>query len=66
MKVIFRSYICASVLLAVASLSYVTAASRAPQRDQKVAPALAMNCCDDPPPCGYPGGPPCPWGLPGN
>jgi hypothetical protein len=62
MKTIVRTYTIAAAVLAVASLTFVAAAPRNAKAHSSAAPslALAMDCCDDPPPCGLPGYPPCP------
>lgn len=66
MKTIVRTYAIAAALLAVASLSYLYAAPKAVATHTLTAPSLAMDCCDDPPPCGNPGEPPCPGGFTGK
>ena len=66
MKTIVRTYVVAAALVAVASFSYVNASTKAALHRSSTAPALALDCCDDPPPCGLPDEPPCPGGPGGN
>ena len=61
MKTIVRSIIVAGGLLALASVSYVAGAPKSSH-----ARTIAMNCCDDPPPCPDPTNPACPPNLPGS
>jgi len=60
MKTIVKAYALAAALLAVATFSFVAASPKAGSHQQSATPALADDCCDNPPPCGVPGTPPCP------
>lgn len=57
MKTIVKTYALAAAILTLASVSYLTASPR-----HNAAPSPAASCCDDPPPCGILGLPPCPNG----